>query len=262
MTDNAFDRRLFLRGLDLGTVPNTPLAVDGAAQEIVFDSAKQQSVVVGSDVVSFTQPVEAEFREAISDSALIAQLAANAKFDAKLDPIGWFDTYFGVLGGLGWTTQVRDTAEYKFKSDGVQVHQAITDVVAAFLGPLPGAAALIKLALDSLQSMDKDSPWITLFNRESQHAKIGRFQFTLIRRDEGDGKALLADAMCFAIEAEKEITQILFFKISKNKTRMRRSLGTLSISQDSLMDLRPQVKQMIKDFRANFVLNLPLKAAS
>jgi hypothetical protein len=261
MPVDAVERRLFLRNLDFGHVTALPLAANGAEPtDVVFTKAQEQAVVVGSDIVSFTQPVEAEFREAISDSALVAQLAANAKFDAKLDPMGWFDTYFAVLGGLGWVTQVRDTAEYKIKSDGLQVHQAITDVIVAFLGPIPGAAKLIKLALDSLHSMDQSSPLITLFNRESQHATVGRFQFTLVRRSADDANTLLADAMCFAIEAEKTITQILFFKLSKKKARLRRSLGTVSIGQDALQQLRPLLKQKVKDYRTSFLADLPLKA--
>ena len=254
-------RRNFLRGLDIGEAAAAPaFAVDGTdAQAPIFLSAQQQAVVVGSDIVSFTQPVEAEFREAITDSALVAQLAANARFDPRLDPIGWFDHYFAIMGGLGWTTQVRDTAEYRISRDGLQVHEAITEVVMAFLGPLPGAAALVKLTLDSLKAMDKDSPWITLFNQQSEHAEIGRFQFTLVRRGENGG--FLADAMCFAIQADRKVTQILFFKLSKTKTRMRRSLATVSIGADALNGLRPQLKQKLVDFRSSFLLALPLKPA-
>jgi hypothetical protein len=260
MTDPLrIQQRDFLRGLDVGSVAAVPLSLDGtAAQQPVFDKAQEQAVVVGSDIVSFTDAVEPEFREAISDSALVAQLAANAKFDPKLDPIGWFDNYFAILGALGWTTQVRDTAQYKFQREGMHVHEAIIEVVTAFLGPLPGAAALVKLTLESLKSMDKGSPWITLFNRESEHAEIGRFQFTLIRR--GQGNSFLADAMCFAIEADRKITQILFFKASKSKTRMRRSLATVSIGQDSLDGLRPLLKQKVNAFRSTLLLDLPLSA--
>lgn len=257
--DLAFERRNFLRDLDLGPVPAVAMGVEGTgAQAPVFVAAKEQVVVVGSDVMSFTAEVEPEFRQAISDSALVAQLGANAKSDPKLDPIAWFDSYFSILGMLGWATQVRDTAEYRVEKQGMQVHEAITEVVTAFLGPLPGAAALVKLALDSLKSMEADTPWITLFNRETEHAKVGRFQFTLIRR--GEDNTLLADALCFALEADKEVTQILFFKLSKVSTRMRRSLGTVSIGADALQGLRPLLKSKIEAQRAAFLLDLPLKA--
>jgi hypothetical protein len=259
MTDDVlFKQREFLRNLDLGDVSEaTSLAINGTdAAAPIFDAAKEQSIVVGSEVVSFTEEVEVEYRQALSDSALVAQLGANAKVDPKADPIGWFDAYFNILGQIGWVTQVRDTADYKFKTEGMEVHEAITEVVVAFLGPMPGAAALVKLALDQLKSMDKDSPWITLFNRKSEHAKVARFQFTLIRR--GEDNILLADAMCFAISAEKKITQVLFFKASKTKTHMQRSLGTVSIGTDALDGLRPILKQRVAAQRAAFLLDLPL----
>ena len=251
--------RNFLRNLDIPDAPRTALfAVDGVddAVQPVFDAAKQQAVVVGADVVSFAPTVEPEFRQAITDSALVAQLAADARIDQKQDPIAWFDAYFAVLGGLGWTTQVRDTAEYRFAQDGLEVHEAILEVVTAFLGPIPGAAALVQLTLKSLKSMNSDSPWITLFNKKSEHADTGRFQFTLIRR--GEGKELLADAMCFGLNAEKKVTQILFFKVHKNRARLRRSLATVSIGEDALEGLRPLLKQKIEAHRKAFVLDLPL----
>jgi hypothetical protein len=258
-SDLAFERRIFLRELDIGDSSAMPLAADHVAQP-VFTASQQQAIIVGSEVVSFTAEVEAEFRQAIADSALVAQLGANAKVDPKLDPVAWFDSYFAILGVLGWATQVRDTAEYRVKKKGMQVHEAITEVVTAFLGPLPGAATLVKLALDSLKSMEKDTPWITLFNRETERANVGRFQFTLIRR--GPDNNLLADALCFALEADREITQILFFKLSKVSTRMRRSLGTVSIGADALAGLRPLLKAKIEAQRAAFLLDLPLKVSA
>jgi hypothetical protein len=104
--DLAFERRNFLRDLDIGEVSAAPFAADaqGAAQP-VFVASQEQAVVVGSEVVSFTAEVEPEFRQAISDSALVAQLGANAKVDPKLDPVAWFDSYFAILGVLGWATQ-------------------------------------------------------------------------------------------------------------------------------------------------------------
>lgn len=252
------ESRDFLRNMEIASPSEALLlAVDesGVAQP-VFDAAKEQAVIVGSEVISFAEVVEAEFRQAIADSALVSQLGASAKVNAAQDPIAWFDAYFTIMGQLGWTTQVRDTSEYRFEQDGLEVHEAVQDVIAAFLGPIPGAAALIALTLKSLTKMDKDSPWITLFNKQSEHAEIGRFQFTLIRR--GDDGALLADAMCFALQADKKITQVLFFKIHKTKTRLRRSLAAVSIGNDSLTGLRPILKQKIEAHRKAFILDLPL----
>jgi hypothetical protein len=222
--------------------------------QVVFDGAKDQAVVAGSEVVSFTESVEAEFREIISDSALVAQFGANAKYKVEQDPIAWFDHYYSILGGMGWVTQSRETAEYQFEKDGLEVHEAVLEVVEAFLGPIPGAAKLVKIALGSLAKMD-DSPLITLFNKQSEKANVGRFQFTLVRQE---GSSFLADGMSFGIKAKKNVTQILFFKLHSAEAKMRRSLAKVSIGADALEGLRAQLKTMIQAHRNKFLTELPL----
>lgn len=246
----------YLRGLRLAEPPSS--ALFGAAPDfpqVVFDNAKDQSIIAGSEVVSFTKSVEAEFRETISDSALVAQLAANAKFSVEQDPIAWFDHYYSILGGLGWTTQSRDTAEYKIQQNGLEVHEAVLEVVNVFLGPIPGAAKLVEIALGSLKKMNEDSPFITLFNKQSERAKVGRFQFTLVRQQ---GNSFLADGMSFGIKAKHKVTQLLFFKLNKTEATMRRSLAKISIGADALEGLRPALKAKIQAHRSKFLAELPL----
>lgn len=237
-------------------LPDAPLLGAAEPPDLGFDKAKEQAVLVGSAVLSFDVGVESSFREAISDSALLAQLVANKTTDAGTDPIAWFDAYFAVLGNIGWAIQARDTATYDIKTDGMEVHEAILDVITAFIGPVPGAAALVKLALESLKKMDANSPLITLFEKESQHATIGRFQFTTVRQDEHGG--LLAEAMAFALNAERTITQILFFKLSKSKQTLRRSLGTISLNREALVKLQPLIRQKVQAHMIDFVQSIKL----
>lgn len=247
----AFVARADLPALEGGLALDVP--------EIVFEQARAQSVVVGSQLLSFDAGVEPGFREAISDSALLAQLVANRTVSATADPIAWFDAYFTVLGNIGWVVQARDTATYDIATDGMAVHEAILPVVTAFVGAIPGAVALVKLALDSLKAMDADSPLITLFNRESQHARIGRFQFTLVRPDGSGG--LLAEAMAFVLEADRTITQLLFFKLSRSQSTLRRSLGSVSLNTAALTALRPVVRGKVQAHMASYVAALDLGPA-
>lgn len=236
--------------------PISALGVAPAASPTVFDEAKAQALVVGSDVVSFEAGIESEFRQAISDSALLAQFYANATVPASQDPIGWFDAYFGALANFGWVTQERNTAAYEFDSDGLEIHKAVIEVVSAFLVPGSAALKLVVTTLNALQSMSKDSPLITLFDRESQHAEVGRFQVTLVQT--GPGGSLMVEAMAFALKADSEITQILFFKLHKARTELRRSLGKLSINTDALKSVAPVVKAKISAYRAAYMSAIPL----
>src|SRR6476620_2945205 len=123
--DDLFSVDNASRFLKQVALPSVPAMAGAEGQSIDFDRARQQALLVGSDVLSFDTGVEAEFREAISDTALIAQLAATKQLGSNPDPIAYFDAYFSIVGNLGWATQVRDTAEYKLATDGAQVHEAI-----------------------------------------------------------------------------------------------------------------------------------------
>lgn len=247
--------RAFVARIDL---PDAPVMLDAPAStsDIIFDQAKQQAVLVGSGIVSFDSGVEESFRQAASDCALLAQLFANKNNHDDSDPIAWFDSYFGVLGNIGWVTQARDTATYQIKSDGVEVHQAIIEVITALLGPNVAAVKLVELTLKSLQSMNKDSPLITIFSRESQRANIGRVQFTTIRNDAQQG--LLAETMAFGLSATESVMQILFFKLHQNRATLKRSLGTLSLNRPAIEALAPTIRNKVLPFMTKFVAELDI----
>ena len=88
----------FIREVDLEGTPRGLRA--HAAEEdagVAFNQAKNQAQVVGSGVFSFAQGVDKAVREATSDSALLAQLVANKKFDFETQSEDWFKAYLGVL---------------------------------------------------------------------------------------------------------------------------------------------------------------------
>lgn len=238
-----FDKDGALRFIAMLDVPEVHgFAAD--APDLGFDQAKQQALAVGSDVISFDQGVPAEFREAVSDSALLAQLAIDKRLGRNADPIDYFDAYFEILAKLGWVTQIWDKAEYELASSGATVHQAILDVIEAFLSGVPGALQLAKLTLNSLKSMDENSKQIRLFQRNTQDATIGRFQFTTVHQDATGG--LIAEVMAFALNAEERFTKVLFFDLSKTKSKLRRKQGSMSLNRTALTTVLPAIRQKVE----------------
>ena len=221
-----------------------------------FDASQDQSLVIGSDVVSFGTGVEAEFRQAIADSALFAQLAALHQVGSNADPMAFFSAYFEWLMKLGWIEQSRDTAELEIKGGGFDVHTAITGVITAFLAPIAGAAAAVLAVLNGLHQMNATAPFITLFNKRSTHQKIGKFQFTYVRKQ--DDGALLAQMAAFGLVAEEAITQILFFQLHAHNSSVHRSLGALSIAPAALDGIRAQLAGKVQAFRQSMIAEADL----
>lgn len=221
-----------------------------------FDPARPQALVIGADVVSFTVGVEAEFRQAIADSALFAQLVALNKPGTSGDAMKFFDAYLATLVGLGWMIQARETAQVKLRTDGFDVHSAITGVITAFLVPISGAAAAVIAVLNGLHNMDQSQPFITLFNKRSHSQELSRFQFTYVHDDPVHG--LTAEIAAFALNAKTGSTQVLFFKLKKDSSALSRSLGTLSIDTAALQEIRPNLAAKVKDFRTRMIADATL----
>jgi len=264
----AFDThrgREFVRSIDLSGTPRgitttrstrgdilEPDSVQAAGK--VFDKAKTQAQIVGAGVFSFAQGVTSEVRQGISDSALLAQLLANKKVSAEENPLGWFTTYFDVLQKVGWIVQESTWTDYTAQGAAVEVHDKILEVMTAALGPSAAAIAVITATMHALSGMNPSSPWISLFNRESQKARLARFQIGLLEKEENSDVSI--SLLACLIEAHTDITQVLFFKFKNAGATFRANSGKVFINPTYLNDLGPSIREKIHAYQTNYLSSI------
>lgn len=244
-------------------LPEPPLGVGTAgglarAAATAFDAAKDQASVVGSDVISFVKGVTPEQRSDVVNATLLAQLVANKKVAAPTalpDVVRWYEEYFDVLSHIGFVIQDKGFATYEERSQDFEAHKAILDVAAALLAGAPGALAVLQKTLGALEKMAGDSPWITLYNRESRSANTARFQASLVDQDE-NGQFLLS-LIAFGIEAQSRVTQVLFFKFRKNDVTLRHHSGKVTINAQVLASVRNQIAERLIPFTTGYIEILP-----
>ncbi|MFY9995262.1 MAG: hypothetical protein WAK61_09735 [Leclercia sp.] len=249
-TDKA---KQFIADTNLPSKPEI-FGFDGGLPEL--KTTQDQALVVGSNAISFMAGVDAELRHIIMDSSLFAQLAASREVDVDTDPLKFFEAYFNNLAVIGWVIQKKESAEFTFEENTFDVHQAIIGVITTFLSPIAGAAKAVLAVLTGLRNMGRDAPFITLFNKQSRHGEIGRFQFTYIYS--GPNHGLTAEVMAFSLKADNTLTQVLFFKLQKGKTSLRRSTGELSIDVDAMKSLGSQLNVKMKAYRSAYIASVDL----
>jgi hypothetical protein len=242
----------FIKGVDLSGTRRGILAQDAATEAgEVFDKAKVQAQVVGSGVFSFAQGVTPEVREAISDSALLAQLVANRKVSAEKSPLEWFKVYADTLQTIGWTLQESGWQDYSATGTGVEVHEKIVEIMTAVLGPSTAALAIIAATVNALKGMNPKSSWITIFSREAQKAKIARFQIGLVEK--GEASDVFVSLLACLIEAKDAITQVLVFKFRQAEASFRANSQKVSINRHSIVELGPTVRSKIRAYQADYL---------
>jgi hypothetical protein len=244
--------RSFIKGVDLSGTPRGILSQDSATEAgEVFDKAKSQAQVVGSGVFSFAQGVTAEVREAISDSALLAQLVANKKVSAEQSPLEWFKVYSDTLQTIGWTLQEGGWEDYTATGTAVEVHEKILEIMTAVLGPSTAALAIITATVNALKGMNPKSSWITIFSREAQKARLARFQIGLVEKEEASD--VFVSLVACLIEAHDAITQVLVFKFRQAKASFRANNAKVSINRRAIIELGPTIRTKIKAYQADYL---------
>lgn len=242
----------YVASLDFSSVKRGILSQDAAdAPGEVFDTAREQALVVGSGMFAFTVGVTEEVREAISDSALVAQLVANTSTSSQNDPIKWFEEYSGCLQKLGWTLQEGAWSDYTKKGSATEVHEQISAVLAAVLGPGAAALTIITATVAALKKMEPTSPWIRIFGRESQQGKIGRFQVGLVKKGKKDD--VFVSLLACLVEAESSVTQTLVFKWRAAVVSFRANHSKVSINTASLKELAPEIRKRTRAYQRDYV---------
>jgi hypothetical protein len=245
----------FIKSVDLRGTPRALLAMDAATEAgEVFDQAKNQAQVVGSGVFSFAQGVDAMVRESISDSALLAQLVANKNVPFETDPRGWFTAYSEVLQKLGWTLQDSGWSDYSAGGTSVEVNEKIVEVMSAVLGPAPAALSIITATVSALKAMTPNSQWLTIFNRESQKAKIARFQVGLVQTGAADD--VFVSLVGCLVQAQSTLTQVLFFKFNDTNATFSANTAKVSINRAALTDLGPAIRAKIRAYQTDYLSSI------
>ncbi|MEY9136495.1 hypothetical protein ACVMII_005391 [Bradyrhizobium diazoefficiens] len=243
----------FVRDVELGAQPTLEGPETSAQPEL--NSAKSQALIVGSEIVSFVKGVTEERRHDIVNSTLLAQLVANKRVPVREALEDWYRVYFEVLENTGWVVQAKQFNRHVEQSQGFEAHQAIIAIATSLLGPGAAALQVIMTTLDALKSMQQNSPWITLFNRESRHASAARFQVTLAQP--GEDEDFIVALLAFALQADAELTQVLFFKFQSNSVNLKYSSGKVTANEAVLAAIRDPVQQKLAGFAQSFVRELP-----
>ena len=221
-----------------------------------LSEGKTQASIVDSNIVTFPESTPLEVRNAVASWTLMAQLAASKAVPNREAVREWMDAYIDILLKSGWTIREGAGAETEEELYGSTMYEKILALVAVALGPVPTALAIVTAAIHSLQSMNKDSPWITLFDRRGKSARSVGFQVANCETNNSGDAALLGTE--FIVEAHQTLTQVLFFKFTSQEARLYRRARTLTLSAAALKALSPKVEERVLDMASDSILSFDL----
>lgn len=203
-----------------------------------------QGVVVDSNLLTYAEGTPVETKNLVASWMLFAQRAANALVPGKEDPAAWVTAYYKVLEDSGWVIRNKDEGWTTENVFGSQVHHNILAFATAVLGPGAAALVIVTAAIKSLDDMNKNSPWITLFDRRGRTAKtVGFSVANCTQKGASEGPAL--DCVDFTIDAKQVLTKVLFFEFTQQSAEMQRRKMVLELSTDAMATYGPAIKSRV-----------------
>lgn len=232
------------------------MAVNTPAAPVELQDKSAQAVVAGSGLIFAEEGISKQVKQDLLTCTLFAQFAAQSKVGSATKVVEWYQAYFDALRNLGWAMSSQDFREHSEKGSTVLVHKAIMSVLATVLGPGATALVVIKSVFDGLAEVGSSNGWLTFFDRQSVRAKVAKFQVVTAQPTK-DGQINIG-LVGFELRAETTITQVLFFKSSKSKVRLRFAGGAATIFEPVLAGVRTSLQQKLAAITADFVDSIPI----
>jgi hypothetical protein len=217
------------------------------------DISKPAAFVDKGSLVCFVAGVSQQNKSDVLNSTLLAQLAADKKYDRETDVMAWYKYYSEVLSKIGWVLSGYNWEEKKASQMSFTMDEAVLEIAAAALtGP---EGAVVAATMTALKGLPKKDNRLQLFNHASSSDKAGNFQISACTETDG---AVAMKTMAFYYNAKTSNTDVLFFSYDSASTTLTQSTQTQALDSDVYGAVRDAVLKKLGANATNFVLDLDI----
>jgi hypothetical protein len=170
------------------------------------------------------------------------------------DSARWYQRYVDVLVNIGWVIETNVVTQRDVSGHNLSVHEEIIPVVTAALGPVAASASVIAL-LKGLANMNKDLPWITLFERESQRVSANQFQISYTKIENGTPRITLVG---FELDASGSVTQVLFFKFGASHASLKHRDIKIAVNATLFGQVADTIAARVKTFVTQYIADIKI----
>jgi hypothetical protein len=238
----------FIDSLEIA-VPELRYAQGGMA----LQEGASAAVDAGS-VVAFTDTLNGQQKSDVLNSTLLAQLAANKKFDREQNTLNWYKFYSSVLEQVGWVVPSFQFANLSAAGSRFTVDRAAIVLLRAIASP--GEIAVVQASIDALKALQDRDHRVVIFESNSHTDTLGNFQIATCGVSQSDTVVMKIGAFFFS--TTERVTRVLFFSFPRASTKMQQSRETLTLNEDVYGQVRDAVIKKLGDRATKFIDDLDI----
>jgi hypothetical protein len=229
-------------------------------EEIPIDEPTQEPIgaVDGNIIGTFVDGITGQHLYDVLNSALLAQLAANVKFDRESDPISWTKFYTRVLENVGWVVPEYSFFGLRSNEARFSMDAALIKVITAIM--TPRQVDLVKDAVEALQALRPDDRRLTIFRRNSVEQKAGNFQVDSVGES---ANHIVSMKLCaFHFKTDETVTDVLWWRFKSSSTTLNATRTTLVLNDQVHDRLRQPILDKLGNRGKDFIAGLVIDEAS
>lgn len=211
--------------LDLPTLVEIPAVLENASA----------SVDAGS-LVTFSGGVSKLNQADVKNSCLLAQLAANKKFDREKQTEQWYRFYADVLENVGW--EIREFHFEKLSSYGASFEASAIMLKILKAVCTGDEMAAVSATIDALSLLAQNDYRIKIFESCSHSEQLGNFQHSSCCLK--DGSVTMHLGACY-FSTTQHISRLLFTKFSASDINAYQSSQTVELDTDVYDQVRQEI---------------------
>ena len=248
----AHDPVKFVRDLEFQDAREAfPIERGGQAPDMT--EGVEQSFMNAKSLVSFVSDINGQRRSDVLNSVLLAQLAANKKFPDENQLVDWYKEFVRVLNNLGWAIEAAEFSSFESNSTVFEAENAIISILTAAFGG--SFMVVITKTLEAIKGLSDSNGKITAFEKNTHSQSKGAFQIGLAT--EANGTVTLQMGT-FLLTSSNEIRKILFFKSTKDKTKLNYCSRTGTLNEEVYAKIRTQVQDKLGGKITDFIAEIEL----
>lgn len=224
----------------------------GVARASRLDRVAEARIDAGS-VVSFVDGLDAQEKDDVLFSVLLAQRGASGAHDRFTETQAWYRKYVEILENLGWATEQMAFRRYEQGDGEFRMDKEALAVIGAIA--TGNQLAVLKEAIASLDKLADDDGSIQLFDFHSSQGHSGNFQLGTAQKSDNGAISMVLGAFYFRSSDDRK--GFLFFKWGKQDVNFWTSVQRMTLNSKLYAGLRAEVTARLGDGHA-FIGDLQL----
>lgn len=222
-------------------------------QSVVW--GQEQGFVNAGSLVSFVSDVGKQNRADVQNSILLAQLAADKKFNREKQTKEWYDYYRKVLSKVGWVIQGFQFEQYQSNGETLKVSNAILDVIHDVASADEFKA--VQRTIQSLQASGNQA-WWDLFNRKSGSPNTYGNDFQVVPCKEDKSGQVVIGIASFHFSAKIIDERWLWYDYSSSDISLYKGIQISTLNKSVYDQVRDEIIEKLGDNAKDFIGDLDI----